>query len=124
MKAFIAKKVLKLSNKGRLIQLDGDLLQGNINNGGVTWILCDQLTNYEYEVFPAERKQEGTESKWGTEPYAKDYPKGKKSNHQNWAYVEIPQWPVKQELALAGTKPPTILNSENHVPESTVKGHS
>jgi Zinc knuckle len=35
-KAFIGKKVLKISNEGHLVQLDGTNLPcGNINNGGV-----------------------------------------------------------------------------------------
>ncbi|KAF9507793.1 hypothetical protein BS47DRAFT_1366397 [Hydnum rufescens UP504] len=87
-KAFIAKKVLKISNEGRLVQLDGsDLPRGDIDNGGVARILRDQIANasnvetehlrsfellnqefavfgdYEYEVFPAERKQEEVEPK-------------------------------------------------------------
>jgi len=38
-KAFIAKKVLKISNEGRLVQLDGsDLPRGDINDGGVARI--------------------------------------------------------------------------------------
>ncbi|KAF9515771.1 hypothetical protein BS47DRAFT_1360738 [Hydnum rufescens UP504] len=60
-KAFIVKKVLKILNKGRLVQLDGtDLPRRDINNGGSFELLNQEFTvfgNYEYEVFPAERKQ-------------------------------------------------------------------
>ncbi|KAF9516225.1 hypothetical protein BS47DRAFT_1390860 [Hydnum rufescens UP504] len=135
-KAFIAKKVLKLSNEGRLVQLDGsDLPRGDINNGGVAHILRDQLANasnvemehlrsfellnqefatfgkYKYEVFPAERKQEEVQLK-RNEPYTKDEPKGKRAEHPNKAYVEIPQRPVRQDQP-SSTKPPTILKRES-----------
>jgi Zinc knuckle len=45
-KAFLVRKVLKLSNEGWLVQLDGsNLPRGDINNGRVAWILHDQLAN-------------------------------------------------------------------------------
>jgi hypothetical protein len=81
-------KVLKILNEGCLVQLDGmDLPHGNINNGGVTQVLRDQLANvlnvemeylcsfdmmnqefamfgkYQYKVFPAEQKQEDVKPK-------------------------------------------------------------
>jgi Protein of unknown function (DUF4100)/Zinc knuckle len=135
-KAFITKKVLKISNEGHLVQLDStNLPHGNINNRGVAQILCDQLANasnvkmehlcsfellnqefttfgeYEYEVFPAKRKKEEVEAK-RNEPYLKDEPKGKKSECPNRAYVEIPQHPVRQEAPSLNDKAPTILKQE------------
>ncbi|KAF9505493.1 hypothetical protein BS47DRAFT_1400328 [Hydnum rufescens UP504] len=142
-KAFIAKKVLKISNEGRLVQLDGtDLPHGDIDNGGVARILRDQLANasnvemehlwsfemlnqeftvfgnYEYEVFPAERKQGDGEAK-RNEPYVKDNPKGKKTDCPNRAYVELPQRPVKQAPPVDNPKVPTILKREAHTTEPT-----
>ncbi|KAF9521034.1 hypothetical protein BS47DRAFT_1356990 [Hydnum rufescens UP504] len=142
-KAFIAKKVLKISNEGRLVQLDGtDLPHGDIDNGGVARILRDQLANasnvemehlrsfemlnqeftvfgdYEYEVFPAERKQGDGEAK-RNEPYVKDDPKGKKTDRPNRAYVELPQRPVKQAPPVDNPKVPTILKREARTTEPT-----
>ncbi|KAF9516799.1 hypothetical protein BS47DRAFT_1390386 [Hydnum rufescens UP504] len=130
------KKVLKLSNTGHLVQIDGtDLLCGDINNRGAAHILQDQLANasnvemehlrsfellnqefatfgkYKYEVFPAEQKQEEVQPK-RNEPYMKDEPKGKRAECPNKAYVEIPQQPVRQDQP-SSTKPPTILKWES-----------
>ncbi|KAF9506907.1 hypothetical protein BS47DRAFT_1367023 [Hydnum rufescens UP504] len=121
-KAFIAKKVLKLSNEGILVQLDGsDLPQGDINNRGVARILHDQLANasnvemehlcsfellnQEFAMFEVQLKR--------NKPYTKDEPKGKRAEHLNKAYVEIPQRPIRQDQ-LSSTKPPTILKQESH----------
>jgi Protein of unknown function (DUF4100) len=72
---------------------------------------------YEYEVFPAERKQEDLEGKW-TEPYLKDDPKGKRAEHPNRAFVELPQHPVRQDPSTGNTKPPTILKRQVQIEES------
>ncbi|KAF9503210.1 hypothetical protein BS47DRAFT_1452216 [Hydnum rufescens UP504] len=78
----VAKKVLRWSSEGRLVQADGsDLPRGNINDGGVARVLQDQLVNasniemehsrnfnllnqefatfgeYNYKVFPASNEQ-------------------------------------------------------------------
>ncbi|KAF9505446.1 hypothetical protein BS47DRAFT_1400393 [Hydnum rufescens UP504] len=107
-KAFIMKKVLKISNEGRLVQLDGsDLPRGDIDNRGVARILALtklELLNqefavfgdYEYEVFPAERKQEEVKPK---------------------AYVELPQHPVRQVPPTDNPKVPTILKKETRTAE-------
>ncbi|KAF9511881.1 hypothetical protein BS47DRAFT_1363522 [Hydnum rufescens UP504] len=142
-KAFIAKKVLKVSSEGRLLQLDGsDLPRRDIDNGGVVRILRDQIANalnvemehlrgfellnqefaifgnYEYKVFPAERKQGDGEPKWN-EPHTKDNPKGKKAEHPNRAYVELPQRSVNQVPPVENPKVPTILKKETCIAEPT-----
>jgi Protein of unknown function (DUF4100) len=140
-KAFIAKKILKLSNEGRLVQVDGsDLPWGDINNGGVACILCDQLANASnlemenllswdvmnqefatfgdstYKVFPAERKQEELEPKW-TEPYTKEQ-KGKGPEHPNRVYVQLPKRTMKEHKPSASKEQvPTILKQEVQVQE-------
>ncbi|KAF9503310.1 hypothetical protein BS47DRAFT_1369628 [Hydnum rufescens UP504] len=118
-KAFIVKKVLKVSNKGHLVQLDSsDLPRSDINNRGVAPILFELLDqefamfgDYEYKVFLAERKQEDVELK-RSELYVKDDPKGKKADRPNRAYVELPQCLVRQVLPTENPKVPTILKKE------------
>jgi hypothetical protein len=107
-KAFIAKKVLKITNEGRLVQADGsDLPYGDMDNGGVARVLREQIANasnaeteylqeflsfndYEYEVFPAEREQEVAPKSKRSEPYNKDDRKGKSPQRPNRAYIELP----------------------------------
>jgi hypothetical protein len=72
---------------------------------------------YEYKVFLAERKQEEPEGKQ-TKPYSKDDPKGKRAEHLNRAFVELPQCPVRQDPSTGNTKPPTILKRQVQIKES------
>ena len=127
-KAFIAKKVLKITNEGRLVQADGsDLPYGDIDNGGVARILREQIANasnaeteylqefltfndYEYEVFPAERDQEAAVKPKRAEPYNKDDRKGKSPQRPNRAYVELPsRRPQPVPTKNVEEPPPTIL---------------
>ncbi|KAF9516741.1 hypothetical protein BS47DRAFT_1390566 [Hydnum rufescens UP504] len=76
-KAFIMKKVLKISNEGRLIVNTSNVETEHLRSFELLNQEFAVFGDYEYEVFPAEKKAGGSQT-------------------EVKAYVELPQHPVRQ----------------------------